>query len=361
MIVARAPLRISFGGGGTDLPAYYERYGGLVLSTAIQAFCHVRVQAHSRPELVIHSRDYRCSVAIPSAQPVPIDEPLSLPRATVAWFAAHGRYLRGVQAWLQADVPPGSGLGSSSAMTVALVAAFARATGLRVTRREIAEIACEIEIDLLGRPIGRQDQYAAAFGGLNTIAFTAGAVDVRPMNLASEIARDLEAHLLVISTRQTRDSAVVLRPQRDAAAADDAVVDRLHHIKCLAGKMAAALTAGDLPGFGSLLDESWQLKRRLSQGVTSPRIDRWYQLARQHGAYGGKIAGAGGGGHFIFCVPPSRRADVRAVLEREGLSSFPVALEHRERMVQGRLRPRPELAPLALKGNRYELGQSVPS
>jgi D-glycero-alpha-D-manno-heptose-7-phosphate kinase len=351
MIVARAPLRISFGGGGTDLPAYYERHGGLVLSTTIQASCHVRVMAHAGSTLVVHSHDYQRSIAMSPDEPVTIAEPLSLPRAVAAWFAARRHRLTGLQAWLRADVPPGSGLGSSSAMIVALVAAFGRASGLVVTRHEIAEIACEIEIDCLGRPIGRQDQYAAALGGLNVMTFSRRGVELTPQPIAPAVARSLEAHLLLVSTGQTRDSASVLRPQRDASSSDGAVVERLDRIKALAGSMSDALTAGDLPRFGALLDESWQLKRGLAQGVTSPRIDGWYALARRHGAYGGKIAGAGGGGHFIFCVPPHRRAAVTAALVQEGLTPLPLTLDRGGCMVHGELVGSPPWSQRTAKGS----------
>jgi D-glycero-alpha-D-manno-heptose-7-phosphate kinase len=337
MIQARAPLRISFGGGGTDLPAYYEPYGGLVLSTAIQAACHVRIGRIAGPEVIVHSDDYRRTVTVPPERPVAIEEPLSLPRAVLSWFEAHGHRPQGMRISLRADVAPGSGLGSSSAMTVALVAAIARFAGQSLTRRQIAEIACDVEIDLLERPIGRQDQFASACGGLNLLTFSRAGIEIAPARLSPVVVRALEAHLLLMSTRRTRDSATVLRSQRDASSGDGDVVTRLHCIKSLAAAMYEALVRGDLPGFGALLDESWQLKRGLSQRVSSPAIDRWYGIAKREGAYGGKIAGAGGGGHFIFCVPPVRREKVIAALAREGLTPVPVAFDTRGCVAYGEL------------------------
>jgi D-glycero-alpha-D-manno-heptose-7-phosphate kinase len=214
-------------------------------------------------------------------------------------------------------------------MTAALVCAVARLVALPISQRQIAEIACEIEIDLLGRPIGRQDQYAAALGGINTLTFSQDGVEVVPLPLSPEIACALHQHLLLVSTRKTRDSATLLQSQRAASGNGGDVSERLHRIKALALAMREALLAGDLVRFGALLDESWQLKRGLTQGVTSPQIDRWYALARCRGAYGGKITGAGGGGFFLFCVPPARRDGVLTALRAEGLTPFPIAFDHR--------------------------------
>jgi D-glycero-alpha-D-manno-heptose-7-phosphate kinase len=328
MISVRSPLRISFGGGGTDLPAYYERFGGMVVSAAISPACHVSLVSHAGAGVVLQSRDFGVSVAVPSQRHVVIREPLPLPRAVLSWFAERGLCPDGVRIATRADVPPGSGLGSSSAMTVALVSAVAAHVALPMTPRMAAEIACEIEIDLLGRPIGRQDQYASALGGLNTITFSSDRVVVSPVSLAPAARQALQDHLLLVSTRRTRDSAKVLRAQRAASGIDGEVTRRLHRIKELAAAMAASLLAGDLQEFGALLHESWQLKRGLAQGVSSTEIDHWYQIARDRGAYGGKIAGAGGGGFFLFCVPPDRRADVILGLSGAGLAPLPFAFDN---------------------------------
>jgi D-glycero-alpha-D-manno-heptose-7-phosphate kinase len=348
MIVARSPLRISFGGGGTDLPAYYERYGGLVVSAAIGAACHAQITPRRGRGVVIESKDYQQTIAVPCQGPVTVQEPLPLQRAVLAWFEAQGLRPEGIQLTVWADVPPGSGLGSSSAMTAALVCAIARHVRLPLTQRMVAGIACEIEIDLLGRPIGRQDQYASALGGLNRIAFSRDGVDVTPVPLSPAARRSLQEHLLLVSTRRTRDSASVLRAQRDASGTDGDVTRRLHRIRSLAEAMCDALLAGDLPSFGALLDESWQLKRGLASGVTSDEIDRWYEIARRGGAYGGKISGAGGGGFFLFCVPPRQRQRVITALQEEGLEPFPVTFDDRGCMARDEMvvvapRSRPSL------------------
>jgi len=327
MITARSPLRISLGGGGTDLPVYYERFGGLVVSVAITAACHVRITRHPGRDIVIESRDYGCTTTIPAGSDIAIEEPLSLPRAVLTWFDAHRLRPVGIQIVMWADVSPGSGLGSSSAMTAALVSAIGHHAGLPLNHRRIAEIACEIEIDLLQKPIGRQDQYASAMGGVNVLSFSKHGVNVTPCRLRPGLEQSLQDQLLLFSTGTTRDSATLLRPQREASEHDDQVIARLHRIKQIAAEMRDVLMIGDIPAFGALLDESWSLKRVLANGVTSPDIDRWYALARGQGAYGGKIVGAGGGGHFLFCVPPKGRRAVSTVLRTEGLIPLPVTFD----------------------------------
>lgn len=328
MIVAHAPLRLSFGGGGTDLPAYYERHGGLVVSSAIGAACQVRIKEHPGNDVLIRSHDYHESTVVPARQAVTLEGPLSLPRAVLQWFEQVTRRPSGITITMQADVPPGSGLGSSSAMTVALVTAVARHLRIPMLKPEIAAAACDIEIDILGHPIGRQDQYASALGGINLLTFSAGNVAAEPLNLPAGIERALQDHLLLLSTQRTRDSASVLQEQRQASQSDREVIARLHRIKSLAQQMADALRAGDIAGFGGLLDESWQLKRGLATGVTSADIDRWYALAQELGAYGGKISGAGGGGFLLLCVPVASRAVVSRALQREGLKPLEVTFDH---------------------------------
>ncbi len=355
MITVRAPLRISFGGGGTDLPAYYERFDGMVVSAAITPACQVSLAPYAGAGVVLQSREFGVTVTVPSRQVV-IQEPLSLPRGVLSWFDQRGLFPDGVRIAMRADVPPGSGLGSSSAMTVSLVSAIASYISLPLTPRMAAEIACEIEINLLDRPIGRQDQDASALGGLNSIRFSADGVVVTPVPMPRAARQALQDHLLLISTGRTRDSAGVLRAQRAASGSDGEVTRRLHRIKELAATMEAALHAGDLPQFGALLHDSWQVKRGLGHGVSSTEIDRWYQIARERGAYGGKIAGAGGGGFFLFCVPPERRAAVILGLRAAGLAPFPFVFDDqgctvRDDAVATAARAR---TPIAMKGPSHE-------
>lgn len=355
MIIARSPLRISFGGGGTDLPAYYERYGGMVVSAAIQAACHVELATQPGRDVTITSNDFNRSITISARAPIVVEEPLSLPRAVLAWFAGRGERPAGMHLTMRADVPPGTGLGSSSAMTAALIAAIARSMDLPLTQRMIAEAACDVEIDILQRPIGRQDQYASALGGINTLTFSMDAVAATPLRLPAAVERTLQAHLLLLSTRKTHDSGRLLQTQRDASATDGAVIQRLHRIKDLAGSMRGALHQGDMETFGSLLDASWQLKRGITEGVTTTRIDHWYQTARDNGAFGGKICGAGGGGFMLFCVPPDRRASLTTALVREGLAPFPVHFDRQGCITHGDTTASEPWASHSLKGTAHEI------
>ena len=252
---------------------------------------------------MLQSRDFGLTVTVPSRRPVVIREPLSLPRAVLTWFDERGLFPDGVRIVTRADVPPGSGFGSSSAMTIALVSAIASHVSLPLTPQMAAEIACEIEIDLLDRPIGRQDQYASALGGLNTIAFSPDGVVVTPLSLTPRAPTgapgspppDFDAPDPRLGQGVTGAACRVGQRRRSHA-------PPASHQGAGSSHGGGAL-AGDLPGFGMLLHDSWQLKRGLAKGVSSTEIDRWYQIAQERGAYGGKIAGAGGGGFFLFCVP----------------------------------------------------------
>ncbi|HEX9372921.1 MAG TPA: GHMP kinase [Roseiflexaceae bacterium] len=327
MIIARAPARISFGGGGTDLESYYAAHGGLVVSAAIARYCYVRATEPPDRRIRLFSADYGVAQTFePGMIPAP-EQPLSLPKAAIGCFAGRGLCERGVDLVLSSDLPPGTGLGSSSAMAVALVRALAAYTGTAIDAAGAAALACAIEIDRLGMPIGRQDQYASAFGGLNSILFTASGVRVEPIELPPDAIAALSRRLLLFSTGQRRDSAGILRQQQRDSAGSPAVIESLHRIKGLALEIRAALLAGDLDRFGQLLDQSWQIKRCLSDKISSSAIDRWYATARRAGALGGKIAGAGGGGFLMLYCPPARQPALREAMARSGLSEMPFDFE----------------------------------
>jgi D-glycero-alpha-D-manno-heptose-7-phosphate kinase len=326
-VVARAPVRLSFGGGGTDLPAYSDRFGGLVVSTAISRYAMAVASPSTDGGIGLNSADYRTWLRWPAGVLPDDGEPLSLPRAALGWFAERGLLPDGVELFTASEVPPGSGLGSSSAMAVAVVQALATFAGLDLGAIGAAALACDLEIDRLGRPIGRQDQYAAAIGGLNVIAFTlGGAVTVEPLALEPETLAGLQGGLLLLSMGDTRDSASILSGQR-ARTEDGAALDRLHRLKRLALDIRVALADGDLAAFGALLDEGWRLKRGLTAGISSGAIDRWYVAAREAGALGGKVCGAGGGGFLLLFVDPARRGDVLAALQPDGLRPLAVAID----------------------------------
>lgn len=317
MLIARAPVRISLGGGGTDLAAYYHPYGGMVISAAINKYFYTFVSQGAQDEGVqIISSDYRTFYRHDPRQPFFWDGNLQLPRAILHHFGIEREY----DVFLASEVPPGTGLGSSGSVAVTLVRALSTLADIPMSRQEIAETAAYIEIEKMGMPVGKQDQYIAAFGGVKVITFTADGVTVEPLQLDDSTLGRLENRLILFFTGSSRESSNILAHQKQASEKrDPAVIDALHAIKALAHDMRGHLETGDLDGFGQLLDESWREKKKLAPNISSSGIDRWYTLARQHGAIGGKVTGAGGGGFLMLYCPVERQAAVTQALEAEGL------------------------------------------
>lgn len=316
MLIARSPVRVSFFGGGTDVPAYYERHGGAVLSTTIDKYVYVHLNTSTRDALQITSSDYRTFYRHTPGEPLLWDGDLSLPRAVLQQFGVE----HSVSMFLASEAPPGTGLGSSSAVTVALIKGISAACGLNLTKAQVAELACYIEIEKLGKPIGRQDQYAAAFGGLNWITFGADAITVQPLNVRPETIARLESNLVLMFTGATHDSAQILAHQTRSSKSDKGiVVESLQAAHELAVQARGLLQTGQLDRFGALLDTAWQYKKRFAPGVSNELIDRCYALARDNGALGGKIAGAGGGGFLLLYCEEGANDRVEAALTREGL------------------------------------------
>jgi len=316
MLITRAPVRISFAGGGTDLPAYSARYGGAVVSTTIDKYFYVFLNVGADDAIQITSSDYRTFYRHDADTPMLFDGDLSLPRAIFNHFGL----TRGVSMFLASEIPPGTGLGSSSAVAVAIIKAVTTARGLFLSKQQIAELACQIELEKLGEPIGKQDQYAAAFGGLNLIQFSATGVTVEPLPIAPATRRELEKNTLLFFTGATRAASSILRAQKQSSEQDDPqVLDALHAVKAMAFEVKAALARGDLARFGELLDAAWQHKKKFAAGISNARIDEAYALARRSGARGGKVTGAGGGGFLMLYCEPSRQAAVTQALEDMGL------------------------------------------
>jgi D-glycero-alpha-D-manno-heptose-7-phosphate kinase len=307
MVVTRTPLRVSFAGGGTDLAAFYERGGyGTVLSTAINKYIYVTVKRHgevfherirlnySKCEQVQHIEDIENHIARECLRFLEIEPPIYI--STVG------------------DLPASTGLGGSSSFAVGLLNALHAYRGERVSAGQLAEEASYIEIDVLKQPIGKQDQYAAAFGGLNCFSFKpGGAVIVEPQQLANGALATLFEHLLTFWTGLRRDAGVVLAEQEANTAHKMASLlkmrDQVYQLQAILGNGHY-----DLQAFGRILDEGWQLKRQLASTITTDQIDIWYGLARQAGALGGKLCGAGGGGFLLFVVPPECQDVVRGAL-----------------------------------------------
>ncbi len=330
MLIARSPLRVSLAGGGTDLEAYYGEYGGAVLSTTIDKYFYVVITLSDTKHIQVSSSDYRTFYREPLDGPSLWDGDLRLPKAIIHHFGIR----TGLSVFLASQVPPGTGLGSSSTVAVALVKAMALICGRQLTRHEVAELACQIEIDKLGMPIGKQDQYAAAFGGVNFFRFEPSGVAVERLDLPEETIQGLERRLMLFFTGQWHNSADILGQQkRSSERRDSDVIKSLHEIKDSALAMRRELLAGRLGAVGELLHQSWMAKRHLAAGITNEQIDRWYAQACAAGAAGGKVAGAGGGGFLLLYCEPERQDHVTKVMQESGLTRMDFRFEHGGAMV----------------------------
>jgi D-glycero-alpha-D-manno-heptose-7-phosphate kinase len=330
MLIARAPLRLSLAGGGTDLEAYYAKYGGAVVSTSIDKYFYVILTFNDSNHIQVSSSDYRTFYRHPLDGPPLWDGDLDLPKVVIDHFGLW----TGLSVFLASQVPPGTGLGSSSTVAVALIKAMSVLCNTRMSRQEVAELACEVEIEKLKMPIGKQDQFAASFGGLNFIQFSPDGVVVEPLGLPDDLQAELEGRLMLFFTGRSRDSAQILGEQKRSSERNRAgVIDALHSIKSTAIALRNDLIRGEIDTLGEYLHESWIAKRQLASGITDPWIDQWYQVARDSGALGGKIAGAGGGGFLLlYCLPPHQER-VTEALQAQGLHRMDFRFESGGAMV----------------------------
>ena len=318
---AKAPLRISFCGGGTDVSPYPEERGGVVLSSTVDKFAYATLRPRKDDRLRIRSLDYDI-VANYDRSKLEYDGELDLVKAVARYFTLPS----GADLFIHSDAPPGSGLGSSSTMCVALVGVFMEWLGIPMTSYEIAEITYQIEREELQIAGGRQDQYAATFGGFNYIEFLENVTVVNPLRIRPDLRAELEYNLLLCYTGQTRLSANIVASQTRAyQAKKQAVVKALDRMKALTQEMKTALLIGDLPTFGKLLHVAWSEKKQLDEKISSSRIDNLYTIARRYGTLGGKILGAGGGGYLLLYVPFTRKHNVARVLEEAGAKVVPFA------------------------------------
>jgi D-glycero-alpha-D-manno-heptose-7-phosphate kinase len=310
-------LRISIGGGGTDLPSYYSQYGGFVVAAAIKLYVYIAIHRTFRPNYIIK---YSQMETVDSAGQ--IEHPII---REVLLRHGIGPYLEIAS---MADMPAGTGLGSSGSFTVGLLRALHALKREPVAVADLAEEACHVEIDLLREPVGKQDQYVGAFGGFICMDFGKdGSVDVKPLRLAPETLYDLEDHLLMFFTGYSRSAGSVLKDQADRSQkADPVMLENLHFTKELGYAAKAALEAGSTVEYAKLMDQHWQRKRQRSKGMTNEAIDRWYDAAMQNGALGGKLIGAGGGGFLLFYAQD--RARLRATMAREGLAEVRFQFDH---------------------------------
>jgi D-glycero-alpha-D-manno-heptose-7-phosphate kinase len=312
---SRAPLRISFGGGGTDVPPYPEEQGGAVLSTTIGKYAYCTLIGRKDDSINVRSLDYDIVASYNVNGELKPDGKLDLVKAAIRALNVKN----GFDLFLHTDAPPGSGLGTSSALVVAIVGAFKQFLKLPLTSYDISELAYHIERDEAGIKGGRQDQYAATFGGFNFIEFLGKTTIVNPLRINWDTINELEYRLMLCYTGGTRLSAGILDDQVTSYVEKRPdVVQALQETKGLAFSMKNALLLGKLNEFGSLLHQAWNCKKRLSKKITDPRIDDLYESARQNGAIGGKLLGAGGGGYLLFLCEFDKWHIVAEKLERAG-------------------------------------------
>lgn len=304
MILSKTPLRMSFVGGGSDLPVFYREETGAVLSTSIDKYMYIAV-----------NRKFDGRIRLSYTRTEEVDSPSQIEHPLVREALGMTGIEGGIEIASMADIPSkGSGLGSSSTYTVGLLNALYAYKNQFASKEQLARQACEIEIDRCGEPIGKQDQYAAAYGGLNLIRFHPdGAVSVDPVICKPALLQTLEAWTLVFYTGRTRSASAVLSSQSKALEAPDRR-SLMRRMVALAYELKSELESSSLDNFGAILDENWRLKTQLAAGISDPQIDGWYSTGLSHGALGGKLLGAGNGGFMMFYAPPDTHDAIKAAL-----------------------------------------------
>lgn len=319
LIRAKAPFRISFGGGGTDVPPFCWEYGGAVVSTTIDKYAYATLRPIKLRKINLHSIDYNLEKTFKLGE-LEYNGELDLIKAAINEFNVK----RGFDLLIHGEMPPGSGMGASSSIAVALIGCLKEFTDRRMSKREIAELAYNIEREELKEKGGYQDQYAAAFGGFNYIEFLRNKVDVTPLHLSQKIMNELLYRLSLFYTGETRLSSVIHEDMaKHYKEGKRDYLEGMNNLKRIANEIRRSLLRGGLERFGELLHEGWMEKRRLSGKITSPEIDRLYEIARGKGAVGGKILGAGGGGHLLVFCEPDKKFEVEEELIKYGVKTVP--------------------------------------
>lgn len=313
MIVTKTPLRVSFFGGGSDIEAFYSEHGGAVLTSTIDKYIRLSIQRVARPHIKVMYSDIERVHNVENIKHDRVRESLKM-------LGIHNN----IEIASFADIPTkGTGLGSSSTFTVGLLQGLTAYIGCPRGRYDLAEIACEIEIEKCGQQIGKQDQYASTFGGFNFITFDRNGIEVVPLNIRDYTVERLCDNLMCFYTGQTRSASDILadqvgklqRSEKDTIFLTKELVD-------IANTARVEMQAGRLDNFGHLLDDSWRIKKKLSSGISNPMIDYMYEDAKKAGALGGKILGAGGGGYMLMYVPPKYQTAVADALSNYALFSF---------------------------------------
>ncbi|HTV54434.1 MAG TPA: hypothetical protein VMI06_05915 [Terriglobia bacterium] len=320
MLIVRTPVRISFAGGGTDLPSYYEKYGGMVLSTSIDKYVYTILTEREDGQTQIISSDLKALESCEQIERMKFEgTDLEIPFAVLK----HLRCGVGVNLFMASEVPPGTGLGSSAAVCVNVLKTLRVYLNLSDQNVELADEAFHIARNILRWPVGKQDEYGVAVGGLKIVKFEAAGTHVEPVRLSPDMLMDLEQNLLLFFTGSSRDSSAILTGQdRSIQQNEDRVLAALTDLKKLVPEMHKALLGGDFDDFGRLLHEGWMIKKNVSSKISTPHIDRIYRVALERGALGGKIAGAGGGGFLVLYCQRDCQPALRAGLSEFGLKEM---------------------------------------
>ncbi len=310
MILSRAPVRITLGGGGTDLRSYYSRYGGFVIAAAVDRYCSILASKRFYDSIRLSYSQMEIKNGVDE-----IEHPI---------FGGALKFIgikKGIELHSVADVPANCGLGSSSSFTVALLNALHAYKREFVTQKQLAEEACHIEIDVLGEPIGKQDQYIAAFGGLTCLTFEkSGEVLVEPLRISDEAVEQLESNLMFFFTGKERSaSEILLEQDRKSQQGSPEMIENLHQVKEIGLETRKYLERGEVNRLGELLHTHWEIKKRRSARMSDPFTDECYEAARKNGALGGKLIGAGGGGFFMFYCYNSDRPRLAGAMKKMGL------------------------------------------
>lgn len=314
MLITKTPFRVSFCGGGSDLAAYYEKFGGCVLSTSINKYMYISIHPYFNPE----------QTCLKYSENELVEDIKDIKHKIFRQVLSDMK-ISGVEISSTADIPGGTGLGSSSTFTVGLLHTLYCYKGKFASKGRLAKEACEVEIEKLGSPIGKQDQYAASYGGLNFIQFNKDdTVSVSPIMMHSETYKTLQDNLLMFYTGTTRSANSILSEQKRNISQDDKN-DNLKKMCLLAKDMKEALESNELAPFGRILHKSWELKRTLASGISNPEIDKAYERAMNSGALGGKLLGAGGGGFLLFYCEKEKQDTLRKSI---GLREFDFNFEH---------------------------------
>jgi D-glycero-alpha-D-manno-heptose-7-phosphate kinase len=335
MIITRSPLRISLGGGGTDLPSYYRDHSGFLVAAAIDRHVHIVVNRTILPEMILKYSQTERVTDVEQVQHPLVREAMKLV----------GVPADGLEIAAMADIPAGTGLGSSGSFCTALLRALYALRDDNPSAAEVAEQACHIEIDRLKEPVGKQDQFIAAVGGVTCFRFNPdGHVEYWPLRASSDTLRKLETNLMLFFTGYTRSASEVLREQdTKTKAADSSMIENLHFIKDIGLKSKDALEGGDLRAFADLMNVHWRWKKKRSGSMSNNRIDEWYDLALKNGGIGGKLIGAGGGGFLMFYTEQHDR--LTAAMAEAGLQNVPFRFDYDGTRLIAGATPAPALRP----------------